>query len=453
MNNSKSWMANPRMNERQWTTFWFFDIFKLYNLTLLMVSLFLVSPLPVQAEGGDTTVIASGYGATAAEAKRAAQRNAIEDAVGVLVSHETIVENDQLIADKILTYSGGFIRSWEVLREEKLDEVFFVEIRAIVSSARLLNRLEELEVVNGEIRGQDISAEAASKQRRAEDSRKVLNDALEPFFNSSCVSSEIVSQSEVELGSSYEKRLRFRVRVGVNVKCYKEAHAILISALDSVAVRASEPMLGGKTAKGIHFLDTIHKIPNAKRPGTFLFAVQRPASYASGPAIFDLYYVDSASVDRDLIRDKLRNLAIYLNIEWFNESTETVLSRRFCVGGGQDCSDGNRGKAIDGVSGRIGSEVHGSSGLLITSWSRKHGGSNTLHEELEYEVVIENAEQMASVTGYKINIESYNGMSTSSPTLSLLGATCSRGCTTLRGLPDPAIILALAFFFRLRRRC
>ena len=41
---------------------------------------------------------------------------AIEQTVGVLVDAETVVKNDQLIRDEILTYSRGYVEKYEIVR-------------------------------------------------------------------------------------------------------------------------------------------------------------------------------------------------------------------------------------------------------------------------------------------------------------------------------------------------
>src|SRR6516164_7487637 len=52
-------------------------------------------------------VIAEGVGTTADDALRDAFRAAVRQTVGTMVDAETLVKNDTVISDKVLTYSDG----------------------------------------------------------------------------------------------------------------------------------------------------------------------------------------------------------------------------------------------------------------------------------------------------------------------------------------------------------
>ena len=72
-----------------------------------------------------------------------AVRRAVEQVIGTMVSSETVVENYQLISDKILTKSKGYVRKYEVLEEGESDPgVFEVKIKAQVASGNLSQDLD-----------------------------------------------------------------------------------------------------------------------------------------------------------------------------------------------------------------------------------------------------------------------------------------------------------------------
>jgi len=52
-------------------------------------------------------VVATGYGTTVREATSAALRSAVEQVVGTMIDATTIVENDKIIEDEILSHSAG----------------------------------------------------------------------------------------------------------------------------------------------------------------------------------------------------------------------------------------------------------------------------------------------------------------------------------------------------------
>lgn len=57
-------------------------------------------------------VMAEGMGMTADEALKDAFRNAVRQVVGAVIDANTLIENDEIVEDKILTYSGGFINKY-----------------------------------------------------------------------------------------------------------------------------------------------------------------------------------------------------------------------------------------------------------------------------------------------------------------------------------------------------
>ena len=64
-------------------------------------------------------------------------RNAIEKAVGVQVSSETLVKNAQVLVDEIYTYSEGFIERYEITNETTHAGLFQIEVKAWVQEGRL----------------------------------------------------------------------------------------------------------------------------------------------------------------------------------------------------------------------------------------------------------------------------------------------------------------------------
>lgn len=90
------------------------------------------------------SVVASGYGANESAALRQAYTAAVEQAVGVLVSTNTYIENGRLINEKILTKSNGFIETYEKLYSASEGAVHKVTIKAQVSTAKLNKALVAL---------------------------------------------------------------------------------------------------------------------------------------------------------------------------------------------------------------------------------------------------------------------------------------------------------------------
>lgn len=71
-----------------------------------------------------------------------AQRKAVEQAIGTMISAETVTENFQLISDKIYSQAKGYLRKYKVLSKKIDGGVYAVTIEAEVSSGDLSKDLE-----------------------------------------------------------------------------------------------------------------------------------------------------------------------------------------------------------------------------------------------------------------------------------------------------------------------
>jgi hypothetical protein len=120
--------------------------------TAIMAALFLLLMQVAAFAQDDGWISAKGAASTAkvprGEARtlaiQDAQRNAVEQAIGVMVSSETLVENFVLIRDRILTRVEGYVRAYEVTDENVEDGEYRVTIRAQVEQAGLADDIAAL---------------------------------------------------------------------------------------------------------------------------------------------------------------------------------------------------------------------------------------------------------------------------------------------------------------------
>jgi len=100
-------------------------------------------------------VKAEGMGAIINNNKTMARDNAIEDAlrkaveqaVGTLVSSETMVENFQILSDRIYTKTEGYIQNYRIISEVPMDNIYKVIIEATVTSGNLKEDLAAVGVL------------------------------------------------------------------------------------------------------------------------------------------------------------------------------------------------------------------------------------------------------------------------------------------------------------------
>jgi len=73
-----------------------------------------------------------------------ALRKAVEQAVGTMISSQTVSENYTLLSDRIYSKTQGYIKSYEVLSEQPGDQLYRVTVKAAVGTAEIKNDLSAL---------------------------------------------------------------------------------------------------------------------------------------------------------------------------------------------------------------------------------------------------------------------------------------------------------------------
>lgn len=126
---------------------------QLLRISLFVASLFLlISQVALASGSAPVTVEAEGYGSivggrkdTAREnALSSAFRHAIEQVVGVMVQSKTVVQNSELLNDKIYSKSSGFIKTYNILSEVFEADACRVRLRTTVSAVKLEKSLNDV---------------------------------------------------------------------------------------------------------------------------------------------------------------------------------------------------------------------------------------------------------------------------------------------------------------------
>jgi hypothetical protein len=103
------------------------------------------------AEEGEVRVVkATGYGTVTGSnvvdarnmAITDALRKAVEQAVGTVVSSETMVESYRVLKETVYTRSDGFVRSYEILNELQGKNIYTVILSAVVETGAIMDNLD-----------------------------------------------------------------------------------------------------------------------------------------------------------------------------------------------------------------------------------------------------------------------------------------------------------------------
>ena len=133
-------------------------------------------------------VVATGIGKNQDAALKNALRNAVSQAAGTLVTADQMIENDELVKDKILSHSSGFVESHEKIGKPTAVDGGFVEvkIRAKVRRVRLSQEFEKLGIrvitpskFQGSLDGENMYGKALTKIEMKESEAQMVKEMRE----------------------------------------------------------------------------------------------------------------------------------------------------------------------------------------------------------------------------------------------------------------------------------
>ena len=134
---------------------------------IFLICLLMANPNSVfsQDKGKTQEVVGEGVGTSADQALKDAFRNAVRQVVGAYVDAETLVKNDELVEDKILTYSNGFIKTFSEVEGSKKVQggIYRVKIKAVVETGSVIAKLKASNISIKEVDGKGLFAEVVSK--------------------------------------------------------------------------------------------------------------------------------------------------------------------------------------------------------------------------------------------------------------------------------------------------
>jgi hypothetical protein len=96
----------------------------------------------------DKSVIVTGMGVSMEDARKNAFITAVEQSLGVMVSSDVLIENGNLIKEKIRSNSTGYIENYSIISSGKDGDIFIVTIKATVSGKKVQTTLDEITHIN-----------------------------------------------------------------------------------------------------------------------------------------------------------------------------------------------------------------------------------------------------------------------------------------------------------------
>ena len=122
-----------------------------FSVFLLVTTLTIAQPLAAEPTTVTTEGVASvtqGRVDVARDvALEDALRRAVEQVIGTMVESETLVQNFQLVSDKIYTQTRGYVTNYQVVSERRDGELYRVTVKAAVDAGHLQTDLQALGLV------------------------------------------------------------------------------------------------------------------------------------------------------------------------------------------------------------------------------------------------------------------------------------------------------------------
>jgi hypothetical protein len=125
-------------------------------------------------------VVATGFGINPQKAEEQALMAAVRSAIGVYLDAKTIVANEDVIQNRILSLSNGFVKEYAAIKRSgpSPDGLYEVTIAAKVESSQLMSAMKAANIVSGEIQGRNLWAESATKIKGVDDAVHILQATI-----------------------------------------------------------------------------------------------------------------------------------------------------------------------------------------------------------------------------------------------------------------------------------
>ena len=142
-------------------------------------------------------VVVIGIGTDTEKALQNAFSQAIEQTVGVLVDAETVVKNDQLIRDEVLTYSQGYVEKYDIVKRWEEGGLRHVEVQATVARSKLAEKLKSMKFAVKEVTGDLAAHQFEFDATNEAQATQILSKAMADFDMIKLTKLEIVGKPEI----------------------------------------------------------------------------------------------------------------------------------------------------------------------------------------------------------------------------------------------------------------
>ncbi len=186
------------------------------------------------------TVVAFGTGANQADALYNAKINAMDQIFGTFISTKTVITNDSVAMNNVISITNGKITNYEIIKTDKTELGYIITIKV---SANLQNLVAFCNTIGIEsyVQGSMFSDNLGTKLKNKENEIKVLNNFLETFKKEipTIFDYTIKTNEPLKASNSENFLIKINCEFALN-KNYNSILNVLIDLINEIGIRESE---------------------------------------------------------------------------------------------------------------------------------------------------------------------------------------------------------------------
>ena len=229
-------------------------------IIMMLLAMLAVPGATARAQGADEReVVVTGLGPDEEEAKKQAYRNAVQTVIGSLVVAETLVENDQLVQDKILSHSDGYVTKVQQVGQSKVmtNGLISVTMRVTVKIKQLREKLTAESITLTDMDGESLFAEKITKREEKKDAASIVKEALKDI-PAAVIKAEADIKSAVIKDDGGMSQVTLPVKVYVDEEAYGKFVRSFISTLEGMGYKRKTGNITFKKYKNSRDYEYLH---------------------------------------------------------------------------------------------------------------------------------------------------------------------------------------------------
>ena len=186
------------------------------------------------------TVVALGTGANQADALYNAKLNAMDQIFGTFISTKTVISNDSIVMNNVISITNGQITNYEILKTDKTENGYIITIKVSTNLQNLVAFCKSIGV-DSYIQGSMFSDILATKLKNKENEIKVLNSFLETFKKEipTLFDYSIITSDPVKASNSDNFLIKINCEFVLN-KNYNSILNVLIDLINQIGIKPTE---------------------------------------------------------------------------------------------------------------------------------------------------------------------------------------------------------------------